>query len=207
MYVFCPSSRDAAQPHAAGKTVREYIETIAHREIAWISQYATPKLSIVPGQISAAQNSPPAHIDFLQKYLGVIHSLLPIEDTILSPTLWHRDLHKGNMFVYQGKISSIIDWQSVWIGPRIIQVRAPLLVDYSGEIILKLPENFKELDPEEQSRLQDQVQRSIQVYIYELNTSNQNPTLNKILRYPNGKTLDQLVEFAGATWDGDILPL
>jgi hypothetical protein len=39
------------------------------------------------------------------------------------------------------------------------------------------------------------------------NNRKRNPLLYKVLRYPNGKPLDQLVTFASDSWDGDILPL
>lgn len=157
--------------------------------------------------ISNAQKSPEAHIDLLQKYLSVVGNLLPTEEDLLLPTLWHRDLHKGNVFVHEGQVSSIIDWQSVWVGPRNLRARTPQLVDYNGEIQTKLPENFKELEPQEKDRVRETVRRSILLHIYETSTVTRNPSLNKVLRCPNSKTLEQLFEFAHNSWDGDILPL
>jgi hypothetical protein len=190
-----------------GISARQYVEAIAHREIRWIEQYAKPKVISVPISTSSAQESPKAHIDLLRKYLNVAAKLLPTEDDLLLPTLWHRDLHRGNVFVHESQVSSVIDWQSVWVGPRVLRARAPLIVDYNGEIQTKLPENFKELDPEEKDRVRETVRRSILLYIYENTTSKRNPSLYKVLRYPNGKTLDELVEFVGDSWDGDILPI
>ena len=132
--------------------------------------------------------------------------IFPTDDKLISPVVWHRDLHKGNIFVQNGKISSILDWQSVWIGPLLLRARSPLLVDYKGEILLRLPENLKEFPVEEQDCLRYQVQRSVLVYLYENNTREWNPALDNVLRLPQGKTIDQLVEFAGMTWDADILP-
>jgi hypothetical protein len=183
------------------------VEAIAHREMRWIEQYAKPKILSVPLSTSSSQKSPGAHIDLLQKYLSVAAKLLPTEDDLLLPTLWHRDLHRGNVFVHEGEVSSVIDWQSVWVGPRILRARAPQLVDYSGEVKTKLPENFKELDPEEKDRVRETVRRSILLYIYETSTAKRNPSLYRVMRYPNSKTLDELVEFASDSWDGDILPL
>ncbi|KAH7381551.1 kinase-like domain-containing protein [Pyrenochaeta sp. MPI-SDFR-AT-0127] len=183
-----------------------YAEAIAHREIGWIERYAKAKVLPVPISTSGAQKSPEAHIDLLQKYLSVVGKLLPTEEDLLLPTLWHRDLHRGNVFVHEGQVSSIIDWQCVWVGPRNLRARTPQLVDYSGEIQTKLPENFKELDPQEKDRVREAVRRSILLYIYETSTAKRNPSLYKVMRYPNGKTLEQLVEFAHNSWDGDILP-
>ncbi|KAF2672503.1 phosphotransferase enzyme family protein [Microthyrium microscopicum] len=184
-----------------------YMEAIAHREIRWIQQYAKPRTPSVPLQSSAAQDSPVAHTDLLQKYLSVIAKLIPTEKDLLLPTLWHRDLHRGNVFVKDGEVSSIIDWQSVWVGPRILRARNPQLVDYDGTIQTKLLEGFKDLGPEEKNQVRDDVRRSILLYIYETTTASRNPALYKVMRCPNGKTLDQLLEFASDSWDGDILPL
>lgn len=88
----------------------------------------------------------------------------------------------------------------------LLRARIPLLVEYEGSILLRLPEDLKTLPPDEQVQVEDRVRRSILVYLYELNTKKRNPALNHVLRHPHGKTIDQLVEFAGVTWDGDILP-
>ncbi|CBY01477.1 hypothetical protein LEMA_P002640.1 [Plenodomus lingam JN3] len=183
-----------------------YVEAIAHREIQWIERYAKAKVPPVPLSTSDAQKSPEMHIDLLQKYLSVVGKLLPAEEDLLLPTLWHRDLHRGNVFVLEGQVSSIIDWQCVWVGPRILRARTPQLVEYNGEIQMKLPENFKQLDQKEKDRVREAVRRSILLYIYETSTAKQNPSLYKVMRYPNGKTLEQLVEFPNNSWEGDILP-
>jgi hypothetical protein len=148
------------------RAATDYLQAIANCEITWLRQYAKPKAAVTPGKLSSAHNSPSAHIDLLQKFLTVIPSIHPADDTLLSPVLWHRDIHKGNIFVHDGKISSIIDWQSGWVGPMLLRARTPLRLDYKGDILLKLPENFKHLPSDEQTRLEDQVRRSILVYLY-----------------------------------------
>lgn len=157
-------------------------------------------------KLSQAQLSPQAHTQLLQRYLASICSLLPNDPDLLRSVLWHPDLHDGNIFIHEGKISSIIDWQSVWTGPLMLQARTPRLINYNVDIMLKLPENFKELDNGEKERIRDQVSKSIQLYIYEHETGRRNPLLNKARRQPFGKTLAQLVDFAGDSWDDDILP-
>jgi hypothetical protein len=71
----------------------------------------------------------------------------------------------------------------------------------------QLLDNFKELDPEEKDRVRETVRPSILLYIYETSTARRNPLLYKVMRYPNGKTLDELAEFSSDSWDGDILSL
>ena len=184
------------------------MEAIAHREIAWIGEYSQPTAP-APGyvRLSEAQKSPQEHIQLLRKYLASISKILPNSSDLVRPALWHPDIHDGNLFVHEGRISSVIDWQSIWVGPLILQARTPRLIDYNGEIKLRLPNNYKELDEEEKSRVTEQVSRSIQVYLYEEQTAKINPLLNEAFRQPHGKALSQLVNFAGNSWDDDIIPL
>jgi hypothetical protein len=156
---------------------------------------------------SKGQSDRQAHIDLLEKYLSVITQLLPKEPELLAPVLWHRDLHSGNLFVHDGKISSVIDWQSCWVGPLILRARAPRLLDYNGDIMLKLPPGYEEMPEDERRSVEYKVQQSVQVYSYEHKTAGRNPLLDRVLRYPHGKMLSNVVEFASASWDGDILPL
>ncbi|KAF2433867.1 phosphotransferase family protein [Tothia fuscella] len=156
---------------------------------------------------SKGQNSPQAHIDLLGKYISVIAQLLPNQPELLTPILWHRDLHTGNLFIKDGKISSVIDWQSSWVGPLILRARAPRLLDYNGEIILKLPPTYEEMPEDERRLVEYQMQQSMQIYSYEHKTAGRNPLLDRVLRYPQGKMLSNVVEFASTSWNGDILPL
>lgn len=75
-----------------GTSAAAYVEAVAYREIRWIEQYAKDKVSPVPLSTSDAQKSPEAHIDLLKKYLSVVGKLLPTDEDLLLPTLWHRDL-------------------------------------------------------------------------------------------------------------------
>ncbi|EGE04025.1 phosphotransferase enzyme family protein [Trichophyton equinum CBS 127.97] len=190
------------------KSASGYVESIAHREIAWISQYAR-RDSIMSGypRGKGSQKSPQDHIALLEKYLSVVSRLLPDDTELVRPALWHPDIHDGNIFIQDGRISSLIDWQSVCIAPLLLQARTPRLIDYHGEIQLRLPEDFKTLPEEERDRVRDQVQRSIQVYLYEDRTARVNPLLDRAIRKPHGKTLAQLVSFAGNSWDDHIVPL
>lgn len=184
------------------------MEAIARREISWISKYASSTIR-APGylKLSEAQVSPQEHIQLLNKYLDSVSTLIPDNPDLTRPTIYHPDLHDGNIFIHEGRISSIIDWQSIWAAPLILQARAPRLIDYHGEIKLSLPENFEQLNQDEKDHTRDQVSRSIQMLIYEEKTAKTNPLLSEAFTQPFGKTLSQLVSFAGNSWDDDIIPL
>ncbi|EDN07298.1 predicted protein [Histoplasma mississippiense (nom. inval.)] len=169
--------------------------TIAHREMAYMGKASTSGASVSGYvKLSQAQLSPQEHTQLLQRYFASISNLFPNDPDLLRSVLWHPDLHDGNIFIHEGKISSIIDRQSVWTGPLMLQARTPRLINYNMDIILKLPENFKELNNGEKERIRDQVSKSIQLYIYKHGTGRRNPLLNKARRQPFGKTLAQLSE-------------
>jgi Phosphotransferase enzyme family len=156
---------------------------------------------------SEAQRSPKAHISLYKKFLQITPYLLPNQVELIRPTLWHWDIHAPNIFVDGGRVSSLIDWQTAWLGPLFLQARHPRLLDYNGELMLKLPENFKYInDEDERARLRTNVEKSIVLYTYEAGTARANPLLKEVLHVPQGRTRRQTVEFATDTWDGDILP-
>lgn len=192
---------------AIGRTPRDYIAAIVNRETAWMEEFAVPKSPGDPLYVSHAQSSPDAHIALLQKLLKATPFLIPQDPGMIASTLWHSDIHASNIFVSKGRISSLIDWQAAWMGPFFLQARQPPLLEHKGEILLELPPNFKDLDIDERTRLNEQVSASILLHVYDTHTATQNPLLSKLYRLPYGATRTQPMIFAGNTWEDDILPL
>jgi hypothetical protein len=72
----------------------------------------------------------------------------------LKPIIWHTDLHLGNIYVSEEdptQIVSIIDWQSISVGPLFLQATWPEFLkpndDYiCGVVQPQLPNNFDKLD-------------------------------------------------------------
>ncbi|KKK25535.1 hypothetical protein AOCH_001085 [Aspergillus ochraceoroseus] len=180
---------------------------LSHREEAWIQQYATPKSEDDPLVTSATQNSPHSHISLLHKYLNVAPYLLPNDPVAVAPYIRHTDLHSGNIFVQNGRISSVIDWQGLWAAPLILQARHPRLIDYTGEVILQAPANFKNLDPAEKIRIRGLMSSSILLYLYEKQIAKEIPLLDQVLRFEHGRTRCDPISFVGDTWDDELLPL
>lgn len=128
-------------------------------------------------------------------------------DDLIRPTLWHWDIHAPNVFVDGESIICLIDWQDTWAGPLFLQARHPRLVDYNGEIILKLPQHYEDIvDEEERARIRTQVEKSIILWAYESDTRTTNPILDEIFHIPYGRTRRETIEFSSNTWDGDIIP-
>lgn len=115
-------------------------------------------------------------------------------------------MHAPNFFVKDDRITSLIDWQSTWAGPLFLQYRYPKLVNYTGEEMLRLPEDYKDMEKSEKDRVANQVERSLVQFFYKVETKEQNPLLIEVDDVPHGTTRRQTIEFAEDTWEGDILP-
>lgn len=194
----------------AGKSSLEYLKSGAQREIDWIQAYADPQKTVDnPWQYTSEdQNSPEAHTAALRKYLSAIPHIVPKDSEIISSRLWHPDFHAGNIYVDEdGQISSIIDWQGAWTTPVFLGINPPLLLDYGIDLLMKLPENFKQLNEVTKDQLRHQVSKSILIHSYETLTAEKNPLMYKMMRHPHGQTLKQLEAFAGSTWDNCLYPL
>ncbi|EGC45615.1 conserved hypothetical protein [Histoplasma capsulatum var. duboisii H88] len=159
----------------------------------------------------------------LEDRIAIMKDLLLIENKLLSsrepipnitaaphivaPTIRHTDLHSDNLLVDNGHITSAIDWQGAWAGPLFLERRHPRPIDHHGDVILKPPVNFKDLVPNEKSRLRRQITSSIVLYLYEQQTAKINPRLDRILRSKLGRIRCDPITFASNTWDDDLLPL
>jgi hypothetical protein len=192
-----------------GASATDYLNSIAHREIEWITTHATSQAPIQrPWQfVSSVQNDPAAHTPLLQKYISAIPHITPQDPELLSPRLWHPDFHAGNIYIDSShRISSIIDWQGAWTAPPFLGANLPSLVDYSIDMMMFLPEGFKSLEEEEKEKLRYQVAQSIMIHTYETSTRKKNPVMFKVMHLPHGSTLKQLEAFANSTWDNTLFP-
>ncbi|KAH3976280.1 hypothetical protein HBH52_118710 [Parastagonospora nodorum] len=188
------------------KSPQDYLRAIGQREIAWIDSHAAQKPSGGLFAMSEAQRTPDAHIVLYKKFLDVAEYLLPKGDHV-RPTLWHWDIHAPNIFVSENHVTSLIDWQDTWVGPLFLQARHPRLVDYNGEVMTRLPESYDALeDEEEKLRVRTQVEKSIVLWTYEIETKKTNPILHDILHIVQGRAKRDTVDFSANTWDGDIIP-
>jgi hypothetical protein len=138
--------------------------------------------------------------------MGVAEYLLPEGDRS-RPTLWHWDIHAPNIFVQEGRISHLIDWQHAWIGPLFLQARHPRLVEPNGELITEVPQGYDDLeDEDEKLRIRNQVEKTLVLWHYETETETTNPLLHGIMKMEHGRTRLETLAFSANTWDGDILP-
>lgn len=122
--------------------------------------------------------SPDSHLQLLEIAIKVIPILAgtPLLQRYSRPTLWHTDLHMGNIFVSEEvptKIVGVIDWQFASILPGLTQARWPEFLappeDYeTGAIEPKLPSDFEKMDPDEQAYAISQRDQALQAKCYEV---------------------------------------
>ncbi|KAE8149487.1 phosphotransferase enzyme family protein [Aspergillus avenaceus] len=71
----------------------------------------------------------------LTSYQRIVDFLIPKDTTLISPYLWHDDLHDDNIFVDPDNpetITGIIDWQSCHVSPLFNHNPDPAFLDWDG---------------------------------------------------------------------------
>ena len=172
-----------------------------------------------------AKNTTPALHGTVEDHISTLDSvkkLLPrltqspalLRKSRLRPTLWHTDLHMGNIFVSTEdytRIVSFIDWQFTSISPLFLQARWPIFLEPperypQGLKAPKLPDNFNELNAEEKNvalHMKDWIMCS---KAYEVATYLNNEDAY-FARWNLAGPLRELFLRCGTTWDEGIAPL
>lgn len=153
-------------------------------------------------------DSPQARLSLLDKIDAVSSYLPPSDPTLNKATLSHWDLRAPNIFVENGRITGLIDWQDTWVGPFFMQERRPQLIEYHGEMILRLPDYYETMeDKVEKAKLTDRVEKSILLWYYGQEMQEKNPTLQNLFDLPLARKRRETVLFASELWEGETIPL
>lgn len=99
----------------------------------------------------------------------------------------------------RGRLAERMGW------PLLLQAQPSRLVDYQGNMLLKRPDNFDDLDDERKAEIEQQIFKSTLFQLYLIETGERNPILAEAFNLDHGKTRRLLVEYAGDTWDDDIV--
>ncbi|KAK1147969.1 hypothetical protein N8T08_000485 [Aspergillus melleus] len=137
----------------------------------------------------------------------------PILSQFSQPTLWHTDLHMGNIFISpdnKSLITSLIDIQSLSIRPLFLQTQWPIFIhpprNYpQGLIQPTLPQNFNNLDPDEQALALHQRDLSKMSKAYEVSTFLENRPAYHAMYVP--RVFRELFIRAGDVSTVGIVPL
>jgi hypothetical protein len=156
-----------------GNSLSEYGVSLAKRELSRISR------KVPDDQPAAHQETTEEQAHLLEMTITLMrmldsHPILQFSQ----PTLWHSDLHMGNIFVApdnNSRITSFIDVQSLSILPLFFQARWPVFLkpprDYTkGLVHPKLPEDFDTLDEEDKAFSRQKYDQAMQAKAYEIRT-------------------------------------
>jgi Phosphotransferase enzyme family len=156
---------------------------------------------------------PDTQIELLQQYLKIAPYLVPEDEEGNKPTLRHPDLSPGNIFMSDGEISGIIDWQHSVVQPIFLQAGIPNHFQFYGDEasesmqVPQLPDNFDSLPAEEQE-IQTSLYRKRQLHTFYLGNTkflNQlhfNAICDDVPQYRSA-----LYRAASTPWEGDSITL
>ncbi|OAX77680.1 hypothetical protein ACJ72_08018 [Emergomyces africanus] len=202
---FWEAEREAMDKYRGPWTSPEsYAKDVARREIEWIRRFAKPRDHADPLRQSTSQESPDSHIQLLDKYLKIIPLVLPSNVGLYRPTIWHPDLHSGNIFIKNQKIVSIIDWQGCMSLPLFMNCKLPKFLRINGPLLFDLPPATGLTAEEKKETLLRYEHTQLQRF-YISKFKNLDPHIFQAISYPHAIIRQQLIDFAGSTWEDDGL--
>ncbi|GAB1733205.1 hypothetical protein NU195Hw_g8465t1 [Hortaea werneckii] len=200
-----PKYADLAIDHGPWSSAQSYLRAISEREQ---SKFPLGTASADSQCDSDILDSPQARQSLLQKFEAVGVYLPPSQPALNRGTLFHWDLRAPNFFVEDGQITSLIDWQDAWVAPLFMQERRPQLLEYNGEMMLRLPDYFEKMeDNGEKAKVQAQVEKSILFWYYHRIVREQFPALQELFDLPLARIQRETVLFASDIWEGETVPL
>jgi hypothetical protein len=196
--------RSADCPAKLGSSPASYSENVAKREMNWISKFAKPRDPSDPLRQSTSQESPGCHIQLLEKYLKILPQVIPSDGDLYRPTIWHSDLHFGNVFVENNKIASLIDWQGCMSLPLFLTCKIPKFLRFSGPLLFDLPPAAGLTAEEKKEKLLRYQLTQLQSF-YASKFKGLDSSIFRALSYPHAIVRQQLIDFAGSTWEDEGL--
>ena len=197
-----------------GLRPEDYLTSIGKREATRTTKFGKPRHRQFFHCLSKEKIQPTDHISLLSQYDLVAPYLVPKQQGLAFPTLRHPDLHAENIFLHpqSTRIIAIIDWQGASLLPFFLQSGVPALCDDNpvreqSLAMPKLPNNYEEMDPEEQQEALRNL-RHDQVNLYYIATTRLECESHfRALRLRHLGLRQYLVKQAGRSWNGDLINL
>ncbi|KAL4778356.1 kinase-like domain-containing protein [Aspergillus varians] len=183
--------------------------SIAKRELSRVARQSPDNQSMAH-RGSAHENA--RLLEITTSLMGMLDSH-PVLTKFAQPTLWHTDLHMGNIFVApdnNSRITALIDVQSLSVGPSFLQARWPVFLqpprDYTKGLFQPvMPDDLDSLDGEyKAAALHDWTQSKL-VKAYEISTFLENRLAHKAMDVP--RVFRELFIRLGETADVGVVPL
>ncbi|CZT03693.1 uncharacterized protein RCO7_07614 [Rhynchosporium graminicola] len=191
------------------KSVAAYGRALANREIFRLRM----QLSTRPDRSHHTKIED--DIPLLQKAANLMDILesYPLLKQNSRPTLWHTDLHMGNIFVSETEpqtIVSLIDWQSISVSPLFLQVRWPIFLeppdDYTkGFVHPELPSDFEKMDEDDKELAMYKFEQASRTKAYETSTYLKNRDAYNAMNVP--RVFRELFIRCGEVFEEGAAPL
>ncbi len=188
------------------------MKSVGQRELLWLQKYGQPRFPQNPAYRDLYQNqkvTPDIQIKVLQDYLKIAQFIVPDDEEMNRPTIRHQDLSPNNIFVDEGEVTGMIDWQHCIILPLFLQAKIPSHFQNYGD---KESENFRppQLPPDfdslsdEEKEVEEDLYRRRQLHFFYLGaTSHYNPRhYNALCVDPQAHRM-RLFAKARSPWEGD----
>ncbi|RJE23926.1 Phosphotransferase enzyme family [Aspergillus sclerotialis] len=191
------------------KTISEMGISLVERSLSNSMDHPNPKL---PASLNGPAEERSAILKMAKETIpAVANNPKLLEQS--QPTLWHTDLHMGNIFVAEvdpGEVTGFIDWQHCSISRLFLQARWPVFVslpeDYQkGLVMPQLPPDFEDMDDEEKEIALYNKAKATWTKAYEVATFLNNKKAWKAMQVP--LLFKDIFRRCGETWDEGILPL
>ncbi|KAL9079924.1 MAG: hypothetical protein Q9157_001216 [Trypethelium eluteriae] len=194
-----------------GREPQSYTRELGANETAWIKRFAKPRMNYFR---SMEDLEPPEDaLQLLAKYERVAPVLVPpANESASANVLWHPDLHLDNVFVdpVSYEITSVVDWQSAAAAPLFYQSGGYRAFRHyksvrEGWVVPEKPDNFDALPPDEQKRVDRDLESEIIHKYYEFQTLKRAPRHWKYLQQPMVPMLRKPVWLVTGVWEnGDL---
>ncbi|PPJ50234.1 hypothetical protein CBER1_07207 [Cercospora berteroae] len=190
--------------------LKAFGQALVHREISGIERTPAAQETGTHSPGSIASNS--AILRMAEEVMARI-SPESLPGRFSKPTLWHTDLHLGNIYVSEEdhtKIVSIIDWQSVVISPLLCQVRFPEFLELPegyevGGPVPERPSNLDQMDEDDRMLAEHEHKQACMAKAYEAASGFKNKQVYKALQLPS--YFKDLFERCGEASEEGIVPL
>ena len=161
------------------------------------------------------QQSPNEFGLLLKQYLQICPHLVPTNSpSLCRPVIRHPDLQPNNIFVDEaGEITGLIDWQHCSILPAFLQCGIPNHFQNYDDTAHDptdapaLPDNFDQLEEEQQAEQLDLLRRRQLHYFYVKETARRNPLHWKAMTQNFSMLKRKLYHHATEPWEGDNVTL
>jgi len=161
----------------------DFVRNKAISEKSFVKEHGHPRLNYARSPTEPEQ--PEEMLKLLDQYLKLAPVMISpfTPDNVNAFTLWHPDLHLGNLFVDPNtlQITSVIDWQSTAAAPLFYQCGVPKMVRHQKPVSLDLsnwpqrPDNYKDFGPNQKENA-EKMHRSEHLHQYYLRlTKSDNP--------------------------------